>query len=73
MTHLSSTDLRPQAPARRSAGRPALFALMLVLAAIAVFTVLLAGPALPVGTAVALSATALLLVVTGWITAGPRW
>lgn len=54
-------------------GHPVLFGAMLAIAALAVLTLLVMGPSLPVVASVGMAIGALLLVVTAWLVAGPRW
>lgn len=71
-TTLSSDTTRGRGTGER-AGRPALFALLLLAASVIVIGVLVAGPAIPVAGSVGLSTGALALVGAGWALAGPRW
>jgi hypothetical protein len=77
MTTMPPQDvLRPGAPqgtrGKPAAGRPALFATMLVLAAAGVLALLVVGPALPIPLAVHMAAGLMGVVALAWIVAGPR-
>lgn len=71
-TTLSSRTVAGDAAARRTEGIPALFAALLLLAAVIVVAVLIAGPMIPALVSVPAALIALALVATGWIVAGPR-
>lgn len=71
-TTLSSRTVAGDAAARHTEGIPALFAALLLLAAVIVVAVLIAGPMIPALVSVPAALIALALVATGWIVAGPR-
>jgi len=78
MTTMPPQDAMPARSARRTsggkpaAGRPVLFVTMLVLAALGVLGLLVAGPALPVPFAVLTAAALMGVVALAWGVAGPR-
>ena len=57
---------------RPAMGRPVLFTVMLTLAALVVLALLVVGPALQTGLAVAVAGAAAGLVVLAWVLAGLR-
>ena len=63
---------RTDAADQAGSGRQALFAILLAVAAIAVFAVLILGPALPVGATIVLAVLSISLVCLGWAIAGLR-
>lgn len=54
-------------------GRPGVFVVLLSVAALILLGLLILGPALPMAPAVGLALTAVAIVATAWIVAGPRW
>lgn len=57
---------------RRAMGRPLLFAAMLGLASLMVLALLVVGPGLQIGVAMAVAGTVATIVVLAWVLAGPR-
>lgn len=55
-----------------AAGRPVLFAVMLIVAAALVLTLLVLGPMLELPIAAASAAGVVALVITAWAVAGPK-
>lgn len=56
----------------RGEGRPGVFMALLCVAALMLLGLLIAGPALPMVSAVGLAMIAVALVVSAWVVAGPR-
>ncbi|MCW1804917.1 hypothetical protein [Brachybacterium squillarum] len=57
---------------RRAMGRPVLFTAMLGLASLMVLALLVVGPGLQIGIAMAVAGAAAALVLLAWVLAGPR-
>ncbi len=68
----TGTELRVREQDRRRAGRPAVFAVMLAVAALMALGIMLAGPAVGVAPAVVVATASLLIVALAWLLAGPR-
>lgn len=73
MVTMPMREERPRRRGRKPAvGRPVLFAVLLMVAALGVLTLLVVGPSLTVPVGVASAATVMALVAFAWAVAGPR-
>lgn len=71
-TLLSSQETERGCSGRRPEGRPALFAALLGFAGLILLVVLVGGPMLPPAISVPCALGAIILVLSGWVLAGPR-
>ena len=73
---MAMTRTRDAARVRRAAkpavGRPVLFAILLVVAALGMLGLLVAGPTITLPFGIACSAGLMALVAVAWVVAGPR-
>lgn len=67
MTTMTQRTSRPET------GHPVVFGIVLAVAALLVLGLLISGPWLPLAGTMVLAISAVGLVLTGWVTAGPRW
>lgn len=58
--------------AKPAVGRPVLFALLLMIAALGMLVLLIAGPSLALPLAIGCAASLMMLVGVAWAVAGPR-